>query len=98
MLKQPFEIYVDELIREVRRRSKRSPEGVGHPRNLTRDQYDNAELVAAEATAYHLVDEMDFSPEDAQDVITAFRDRKSLNKEDLKHVWTDIALRRGRNR
>jgi len=94
-MKQPYEIYVDELIREVRRRSKPSAEGLGHPRSLTMDHYDDAELLAAEATAYHLVDRLGFSPEDAEDVIGAFRERKSLDKEELKHVWTDIALRRG---
>lgn len=53
-MKQPYEIYVDELFREVRRRSKPSTEGLGHPRTLKTDQYDEAEFVAAEATAYHL--------------------------------------------
>jgi len=81
-MKQPYEIYVDELMREVRRRSKPSPEGLGHPRNLTTSQYEDAESVAAEAAAYHLVDELGFSAEDAEDVIAAFRERKSLDKEE----------------
>lgn len=97
-MKEPYEIYVDEFIREVRRRSKPSAEGLGHPRELSKEQLQEAEFAAAEATAYHLVDQLGFHPHEAEDVIEAFRAAASLDREKLKGVWTDIVLRHGHSR
>ena len=72
--------------------------GLGHPRELSEAQFHEAWFAAGEATAYHLVDQLSFHPHEAQDVIEAFRAAASLDREKLKGVWTDIALRRGHSR
>ena len=96
-MKEPHEIYLDEFLREAKRRSKPSAQGLGHPRELATNQVDEAEHVAAEATAYHLVDQLRFTTEEAEEVVEAFRQAK-FDKDTLKDTWTDFMLRRGRRR
>jgi hypothetical protein len=46
-MRQPFEIYHDELIVEAKRRANPSPQGRGHLRELTEAGLDSAERAAA---------------------------------------------------
>ena len=96
-MKEPHDIYLDEFLREAKRRSKPSAQGLGHPRDLPMSQVEEAEHVAAEATAYHLIDQLHFTPEEAEEVVEAFRETK-FDKDKLKHAWTDFVLRRARRR
>ena len=86
-MKEPYEIYWDELSREMKRRFRQ-------PAPSDADLQE-AEYAAAEAVAYHLVEQLHFGPGEAQEVVEAFRAAK-VDKEQLKHVWTDIVLRRQR--
>jgi hypothetical protein len=96
-MKEPYEIYVDELLLEAKRRSAPSPDGLGHPRKLKNGQLDVAEQAAAEGVAYHLVERLRFRPEEDAEVVDAFRACGPF-RERVRDVWTDYALRRNRRR
>ena len=99
-MKEPGDIYLDELVRELRRRLH------GQHQVPAADALrvaQEAEQAAAEATIYHLVQQLGFLENEALDVIADFRNTKldadaRANRERLHHRWTDVALRRQRRR
>ncbi len=92
-MKEPWEIYYDETRRELKRRSKPSPKGVGNPRRASMEAIAGAELAAANMTLDYLVDEMNWRSEEAEDAVGQLR-KAGPAKEALRHAWTDYQLSR----
>ncbi len=96
-MKEPWQVYDDEFLREVKRRRTKG-------REITLEEFGNAEYAAAEATAYHLVNALHWHPEDAADLVEHLRKTPIPGKgegswhERLRHAQTDWELshRRGR--
>ena len=99
-MKEPSDVYLDELRRELRHRLRGQR---GRPRDEVLRLATEAEQVAAAATVYHLVEQLQFTEDEAVEVVTAFRELPltrdlPANREWLHHRWTDVALRRDRRR
>lgn len=89
-MKEPWEIYWDELSSEMRRLFKKNP-------SPAQEEIFKAEQTAAEAVAYHIVEQLHYLTNEAVEVIELFR-ASQVDKNALQHVWTGYVLRRQRRR
>ncbi|MDP3909029.1 MAG: hypothetical protein Q8Q14_01435 [Gemmatimonadales bacterium] len=77
-MKEPGDIYLDELVRELQRRlhgQRQVP--VADALRVAQE----AEKTAAEATIYHLVQQLGFLENEVLEIIADFRDTKRRRRE-----------------
>lgn len=92
-MKEPWEIYHDEVLRELNRAAKE---------DLSFEEALKAERQVAQAVFYHLVEVLHWHSEDALDLVACLRnvafvkdgDTERSYRERLRHAWTDWNLKR----
>ncbi len=96
-MKEPWEVFYDELWQEIERTWARQPDG---KIQLTEAESDSIWHTASAATAWHLVDSLHWNPPHAEELVMRFRaaygDRTAgqTPREALRNTWTEWNLRR----
>ncbi len=72
-MKEPWEIYADELWREVKRRGNRGADG---QLEITMAALQEAGMAAGKATAYHLIDVLGWRKGEAMELLRRFNETR----------------------
>lgn len=96
-MKEPWEIFDDEFMREVKRRGKLNEDGSWE---IEKEEAEKAYKVAYESVVYHLVETEKWRQDDALDLMRHMmakipeRSDETPLRQLLRDRWTDWNLKR----